>query len=182
MGIALTVVSSAQAPCTRVRANRAVIASVVGGSRIPCVAVFKVAQPSGAGFYLPSQTRHVVARTGPIGRTRAERSIGRRIAGVANSGEIKSGNASPIFREQPRSRLGIATVTCVLSRIVACISVAKCSVAVNATARKGAGCGTLGLAAIGAATASPQGQATATDLGNFASASVDVMMGDTKMV
>ena len=38
------------------------------------------------------------------------------------------------------------------------------------------------MAAIGAAMASPQGQATAADLGNFASAGVDVMMGDTKMV
>ena len=38
------------------------------------------------------------------------------------------------------------------------------------------------MAAIGAAMASPQGQATAADLGNFASAGVDVMMGDTKML
>ena len=38
------------------------------------------------------------------------------------------------------------------------------------------------MAAIGAAMASPEGQATAADLGNFASAGVDVMMGDTKMV
>ena len=38
------------------------------------------------------------------------------------------------------------------------------------------------MAAIGAAMASPQGQATAADFGNFASAGVDVMMGDTKMV
>ena len=38
------------------------------------------------------------------------------------------------------------------------------------------------MAAIGIAMASPQGQATAADLGNFASAGVDVMMGDTKMV
>lgn len=38
------------------------------------------------------------------------------------------------------------------------------------------------LAAIGAAMASPQGQATAADLANFASAGVDVMMGDTAMV
>ena len=38
------------------------------------------------------------------------------------------------------------------------------------------------MAAIGAAMASPQGQATAADLGNFASAGVDVMMGDTKLV
>lgn len=38
------------------------------------------------------------------------------------------------------------------------------------------------MAAIGSAMASPQGQATATDLGNFASAGVDVMMGETTMV
>ena len=38
------------------------------------------------------------------------------------------------------------------------------------------------MAAIGAAMASPQGQATAADLGNFAGAGVDVMMGDTKLV
>lgn len=38
------------------------------------------------------------------------------------------------------------------------------------------------MAAVAAAMASPEGQATATDLGNFASAGVDVMMGDTKMV
>lgn len=38
------------------------------------------------------------------------------------------------------------------------------------------------MAAIGAAMASPQGQATAADLANFASAGVDVMMGDTKTV
>jgi uncharacterized protein (TIGR02118 family) len=38
------------------------------------------------------------------------------------------------------------------------------------------------LAAIGAAMASPQGQATAADLANFASAGVEVMMGDTAMV
>lgn len=36
--------------------------------------------------------------------------------------------------------------------------------------------------AIGAAMASPQGQATAADLANFASAGVDVMMGETKMI
>ena len=36
--------------------------------------------------------------------------------------------------------------------------------------------------AIGAAMASAQGQATAADLANFASAGVDVMMGETKMV
>jgi uncharacterized protein (TIGR02118 family) len=36
--------------------------------------------------------------------------------------------------------------------------------------------------AIGAAMASPQGQATAADLTNFASAGVDVMMGETKFV
>jgi uncharacterized protein (TIGR02118 family) len=36
--------------------------------------------------------------------------------------------------------------------------------------------------AIGAAMASPQGQATAADLANFAQAGVDVMMGETKMV
>ena len=38
------------------------------------------------------------------------------------------------------------------------------------------------LADIGAAMASPQGQATAADLANFASAGVDVMMGDTVIV
>ncbi len=38
------------------------------------------------------------------------------------------------------------------------------------------------LAAIGAAMASSQGQATAADLANFASAGVDVFMGDTAMV
>jgi uncharacterized protein (TIGR02118 family) len=38
------------------------------------------------------------------------------------------------------------------------------------------------MAAIGAAMASPQGQATAADLANFASAGVDVMMGETQMV
>lgn len=38
------------------------------------------------------------------------------------------------------------------------------------------------LAAIGAAMASSQGQATAADLANFASAGVDVMMGSTKTV
>jgi len=36
--------------------------------------------------------------------------------------------------------------------------------------------------AIGAAMSSAQGQATAADLANFASAGVDVMMGETKMV
>ncbi len=36
--------------------------------------------------------------------------------------------------------------------------------------------------AIGAALASSQGQAIAADLGNFAGAGVDVMMGETKMV
>ena len=36
--------------------------------------------------------------------------------------------------------------------------------------------------AIGAAMGSPQGQATAADLANFASAGVDVMMGATKLV
>jgi uncharacterized protein (TIGR02118 family) len=36
--------------------------------------------------------------------------------------------------------------------------------------------------AVGAAMASPQGQATAADLANFASAGVDVMMGETKLV
>ena len=36
--------------------------------------------------------------------------------------------------------------------------------------------------AIGVAMASPQGQATAADLANFASAGVDVMMGETRMV
>ena len=38
------------------------------------------------------------------------------------------------------------------------------------------------MAAIGAAMASPQGQATAADLANFASAGVDVMMGETRLV
>ncbi len=38
------------------------------------------------------------------------------------------------------------------------------------------------LPAIGAAMASPQGQATAADLANFASAGVDVMMGETHVV
>jgi uncharacterized protein (TIGR02118 family) len=38
------------------------------------------------------------------------------------------------------------------------------------------------MAAIGAAMASPQGQATAADLANFAQAGVDVMFGDTRMV
>ncbi len=38
------------------------------------------------------------------------------------------------------------------------------------------------LAAISAAMASPQGQATAADLANFASAGVDVMLGDTEMI
>ena len=38
------------------------------------------------------------------------------------------------------------------------------------------------LAAIGAAMASPQGQATAADLANFASAGVDVMMAETAKV
>ena len=38
------------------------------------------------------------------------------------------------------------------------------------------------LAAIGTAMASPEGQATAADLANFASAGVEVMMGDTKRV
>ena len=36
--------------------------------------------------------------------------------------------------------------------------------------------------AIGAALASPEGQATAADLANFASAGVDLMMGETKMI
>ena len=36
--------------------------------------------------------------------------------------------------------------------------------------------------AIGAAMASPQGQATAADLANFASAGVDVMMGETALI
>jgi uncharacterized protein (TIGR02118 family) len=35
---------------------------------------------------------------------------------------------------------------------------------------------------IGAAMASPEGQATAADLANFAGAGVDVMMGETKLV
>ena len=38
------------------------------------------------------------------------------------------------------------------------------------------------MAAIGVAMASAQGQATAADLGNFATAGVDVMMGETRMV
>jgi uncharacterized protein (TIGR02118 family) len=38
------------------------------------------------------------------------------------------------------------------------------------------------MAAIQAAMASPQGQATAADLANFASAGVDVMMGETRLV
>lgn len=38
------------------------------------------------------------------------------------------------------------------------------------------------MAAIGAALASPQGQATAADLANFASAGVDVMMAETTTV
>lgn len=38
------------------------------------------------------------------------------------------------------------------------------------------------LEAIGAAMASPQGQATAADLANFAAAGVDVLMGDTRQV
>ena len=38
------------------------------------------------------------------------------------------------------------------------------------------------MAAVAAAMASPEGQATSIDLGNFASAGVDVMIGDTKMV
>ncbi len=38
------------------------------------------------------------------------------------------------------------------------------------------------LAAISAAMASPQGQATAADLANFAAAGVDVMLGDTEMI
>ena len=38
------------------------------------------------------------------------------------------------------------------------------------------------LAAIGAAMASPQGQATAADLANFASAGVDVMMAETAKI
>jgi uncharacterized protein (TIGR02118 family) len=36
--------------------------------------------------------------------------------------------------------------------------------------------------AIGEALASPQGQATAADLANFASAGVDVMMSETRMI
>jgi len=36
--------------------------------------------------------------------------------------------------------------------------------------------------AIAAAMVSPQGQATAADLGNFASAGVDVMMAETAMI
>lgn len=36
--------------------------------------------------------------------------------------------------------------------------------------------------AIGAAMASPEGQATAADLANFAGAGVDIMMGETKFV
>ena len=38
------------------------------------------------------------------------------------------------------------------------------------------------LAAIGAAMGSPQGQATAADLANFASAGVDVMMAETAKI
>jgi uncharacterized protein (TIGR02118 family) len=38
------------------------------------------------------------------------------------------------------------------------------------------------MAAIAAAMASPQGQATAADLANFAAAGVDVMMAETAMV
>jgi uncharacterized protein (TIGR02118 family) len=38
------------------------------------------------------------------------------------------------------------------------------------------------LAAIESGMASPEGQATAADLANFASAGVDVMMGDTRSV
>ena len=38
------------------------------------------------------------------------------------------------------------------------------------------------MAAIQAGMASPQGQATAADLANFASAGVDVMMGETRSV
>ena len=38
------------------------------------------------------------------------------------------------------------------------------------------------MAAIQAAMASPQGQATAADLANFAMAGVDVQMGETRMV
>lgn len=38
------------------------------------------------------------------------------------------------------------------------------------------------MAAIGAAMASPEGQATAADLANFAGAGVDVMMGETRLV
>jgi uncharacterized protein (TIGR02118 family) len=38
------------------------------------------------------------------------------------------------------------------------------------------------MAAIGAAMASPEGQATAADLANFASAGVDVMMGETALI
>jgi uncharacterized protein (TIGR02118 family) len=36
--------------------------------------------------------------------------------------------------------------------------------------------------AIGAGMSSPQGQATAADLANFASAGVDVLMGETKLI
>ncbi len=38
------------------------------------------------------------------------------------------------------------------------------------------------MAAIAAAMASPQGQATAADLANFAAAGVDVLMGETRLV
>ncbi|WP_295952062.1 EthD family reductase [Rhodoferax sp.] len=38
------------------------------------------------------------------------------------------------------------------------------------------------MSAIQAAMASPQGQATAADLANFAGAGVDLMMGETRMV
>ena len=38
------------------------------------------------------------------------------------------------------------------------------------------------MAAIGAAMASPQGQATTADLANFATAGVEIMMGETRRV
>ena len=38
------------------------------------------------------------------------------------------------------------------------------------------------MAAIGSALSSPEGQATAADLANFATAGVDILMGDTKQI
>ena len=45
-----------------------------------------------------------------------------------------------------------------------------------------AGLGFSSMAAIGAALVSPQGQATAADLGNFATGGVDLYMADTEMI